>query len=43
MLVQALITQSAAEALDKAVLHRLTGGDVVLLGPKLLLPGQYRI
>ena len=34
MLVQALVTQSAVEAFDKAVLHGLAGRDVVPLDPE---------
>lgn len=40
MLVQALIAQPSVEALDKPVLHRLAGRDVMPFDAELLLPGQ---
>jgi hypothetical protein len=36
MFVQALVAQSAVEAFNKAILHRLAGCDVVPLDPEFL-------
>src|SRR6202012_2480597 len=43
VLVETLVAQTAVEAFDKAVLHRLAGRDVMPFDPELLLPGQDRI
>ena len=43
MLVQALVTQPADEALGKAILHRLARRDVMPVNAALLLPGQDRV
>lgn len=40
MLVEALVTEPAVEALDEAILHRFAWCDVVPLDATLLLPGQ---
>ena len=40
LLVEALVTQSAAEAFHEPILHRFAGGDVVPFDVMLLLPGQ---
>jgi hypothetical protein len=38
VLVEALVTETAIEALDEAVLHGLAGGDVVPLDEAIFLP-----
>ena len=35
VLVEAFVAQSADQALDKAVLHGLAGGDIVPLNPEI--------
>ena len=40
MLVEALVPQSAVEALDEAILHRLARCDVVPFDAVLLLPSK---
>jgi hypothetical protein len=40
VLVEALVAQSAVEALDEAILHRFARRDVVPFDTVLLLPGQ---
>jgi hypothetical protein len=40
VLVEALVTQSAVEALHEAILHRFAGRNVVPFDITLLLPGQ---
>ena len=40
VLVEALVAQSAVEALDEPILHRFAGCDVVPLDATLLLPRQ---
>src|SRR4051794_40685208 len=40
VLVEALVTQSAVEALYEAILHRFAGRNVVPFDITLLLPGQ---
>ena len=39
VLVEALVTQAAIEAFNKAFLHRFSGRDVVPFNVMLLLPG----
>ena len=41
-LVQQLIAQSAVEAFDKGILHRLTRDDVMPADPLAVSPGQDR-
>jgi hypothetical protein len=43
VLVQALVAQAAIEALEKAILRRLAGCDVMPFDLKLLLPSQDRV
>ena len=43
MLVEALVTQAAVEALDEAILHRLARGNVVPFDTVVLLPAQDRV
>ena len=43
MLVEALVTQPAVEALHKAVLHRFARRDVVPLDTAILLPGEHGV
>ena len=43
MLVEALIPEPAIEALDEAVLHRLSRCDIVPLDAAILLPFKHRI
>ena len=40
MFVEALVAQSAVEALDEAILHRFARRDVVPFDTALVLPGQ---
>ena len=40
VLVEALVTQSAVEALHEAILHRFAGRNVVPFDITFLLPGQ---
>ena len=42
VLVQALVSEAAVEALDEGVLNRFAGSDKALLAAALLLPCQYR-
>jgi len=43
VLVKALITQPADEALDQPVLHGLAGSDVVPVDPSVLLPPEHGV
>ena len=43
VLVEALVTQAAVEALHKAVLHRLAGRNVVPFDTAVLLPSQHSV
>ena len=41
-LVEAFVAQTAIEALDEAVLHRLVGRDAVPFDPSLVRAGEWR-
>src|SRR6266478_10033295 len=43
VLVEALVTQTAVEALYEAILHRFAGRDVVPFDTVVLLPAQDRV
>jgi hypothetical protein len=43
VLVEALVAQTAIEALDEAILHRFARSDVVPLDAAILLPGEDRV
>ena len=43
MLIEAFVPQPAIEAFDKAILHRLSGSNVVPLDVAILLPFEDRI